>query len=268
MIRFGGPLLYHGGEDQQRSFDSTDKKFRRFLTETGGSCSPLTHKFRRRGRIFIALAIKELPGEKRHIREPRRNGYTFRPTTGKDGMQTKRLAKFQTRQEDYMMKTDNRGGFKKGRSGNPAGRPCGSRNQAQLECEELLQAAAPALMKVLIEKALKGNMQGLRLCIERLYPAPKDQPLQLTFPAIESAKYLLPACQELTKTLAGVRQISAAEGQSLAHILASYVPILEAADDGQQLIDLERHLAESRTMNSSCAILRRTLTAKTGESPK
>lgn len=30
----GGPLLYHGGEDEQRSFDSTCRKFHRFLTET------------------------------------------------------------------------------------------------------------------------------------------------------------------------------------------------------------------------------------------
>lgn len=34
MIEYGGPLLYHGGEDQQRSFDSTCNKFRRFLTGT------------------------------------------------------------------------------------------------------------------------------------------------------------------------------------------------------------------------------------------
>jgi hypothetical protein len=33
MIDYGGPLLYHGGEDQQRSFDSTCRKLRRFLTE-------------------------------------------------------------------------------------------------------------------------------------------------------------------------------------------------------------------------------------------
>jgi hypothetical protein len=34
MIEYGGPLLYHGGEDQQRSFDSTCRKFRRFLDAT------------------------------------------------------------------------------------------------------------------------------------------------------------------------------------------------------------------------------------------
>jgi len=33
-IEYGGPLLYQGGEDQQRSFDSTCRKFRRFLIET------------------------------------------------------------------------------------------------------------------------------------------------------------------------------------------------------------------------------------------
>ena len=33
MIGTGGLLLYHGGEDQQKSFDSTCRKFRRFLIE-------------------------------------------------------------------------------------------------------------------------------------------------------------------------------------------------------------------------------------------
>jgi hypothetical protein len=33
MIVYGGPLLHHGSEDQQMSFDSTCRKFRRFLTE-------------------------------------------------------------------------------------------------------------------------------------------------------------------------------------------------------------------------------------------
>jgi hypothetical protein len=34
MIEYGGPLLHHGSEDAQISFDSTCRKFRRFLTET------------------------------------------------------------------------------------------------------------------------------------------------------------------------------------------------------------------------------------------
>ena len=34
MIEYGGPLLYHGGEDEQRSFDATCRKFKRFVGET------------------------------------------------------------------------------------------------------------------------------------------------------------------------------------------------------------------------------------------
>ena len=34
MIEYGGLRLYHGAEDQQRSFDSTCRKLRRFLIET------------------------------------------------------------------------------------------------------------------------------------------------------------------------------------------------------------------------------------------
>jgi len=34
MIEYGGPLLYHGGEAEQSSFDSTCRKFKRFLEQT------------------------------------------------------------------------------------------------------------------------------------------------------------------------------------------------------------------------------------------
>jgi hypothetical protein len=33
MIEYGGPLLSHAGDDQQTSFDSTCRKFRRFLAK-------------------------------------------------------------------------------------------------------------------------------------------------------------------------------------------------------------------------------------------
>ena len=36
LVEEGGPLLYHSdSEEQQRSFESTCRKFRRFLTESG-----------------------------------------------------------------------------------------------------------------------------------------------------------------------------------------------------------------------------------------
>ena len=49
MIEYGGPLLYHGGEDQQRSFDSTCRKFHAVPHQDGSLTLAVTHKFPRRG---------------------------------------------------------------------------------------------------------------------------------------------------------------------------------------------------------------------------
>ena len=50
MIEYGGPLLYHGGEDQQRSFDSTCRKFHNSLTRrlAEARCHPQIPPRRRR----------------------------------------------------------------------------------------------------------------------------------------------------------------------------------------------------------------------------
>ena len=59
--------------------------------------------------------------------------------------------------------------FAKGQSGNPAGRPIGSKNKCA-QFRELLEDDLPALVSVLREKALEGDMNAMRLLLERLVP--------------------------------------------------------------------------------------------------
>jgi hypothetical protein len=63
-----------------------------------------------------------------------------------------------------------RRGFPAGVSGNPAGRPKGSRNKTTLAIEALLEGEAEALTRKAIERALEGDMAALRLCMDRLAP--------------------------------------------------------------------------------------------------
>ena len=58
--------------------------------------------------------------------------------------------------------------WRKGTSGNPAGRPTGSRNKATLYFEELLDGQGEALIKKAVELSLKGDTTALRLCLERI----------------------------------------------------------------------------------------------------
>ena len=55
-----------------------------------------------------------------------------------------------------------------------SGRPRGSRNKATLAIESLLEGQAEALTQTAVHKALEGDSIALRLCIERIAPAPKD----------------------------------------------------------------------------------------------
>ena len=59
--------------------------------------------------------------------------------------------------------------FVKGQSGNPSGRPIGSKNKCT-QFRELLEDDLPALVSVLRTKALEGDMNAMRLLLERLVP--------------------------------------------------------------------------------------------------
>jgi hypothetical protein len=68
--------------------------------------------------------------------------------------------------------------FKKGESGNPAGKPRGARDK-RTALRELLRPYAPALVEKVVEQALQGDTTALKLCLDRLMPPlrPTSEPL-------------------------------------------------------------------------------------------
>lgn len=62
--------------------------------------------------------------------------------------------------------------FKKGQSGNPAGRPRGALGKAT-RWREALSVHGDDLFKVAVEHALNGDMTALKLCLERISPPVK-----------------------------------------------------------------------------------------------
>src|SRR3989442_12355646 len=72
--------------------------------------------------------------------------------------------------------------FEKGESGNPAGRPRGSRNRTALLMENLLSYEAEAIGRKAVEMAIKGDMAAIRLCMDRLAPPRKEEPIAFELP--------------------------------------------------------------------------------------
>ena len=68
-----------------------------------------------------------------------------------------------------------------------SGRRKGSRNKATIAIESLLQGQAEALTQTAVTKALEGDSLALRLCMERIAPAPKDQPVSFSLPKMNNS---------------------------------------------------------------------------------
>ena len=66
--------------------------------------------------------------------------------------------------------------FKPGQSGNPKGKPQGSRHKATIAALNLLEGEAQALTRKCIDLAMEGDMGALRLCLERIVCPVKDRP--------------------------------------------------------------------------------------------
>src|SRR4051794_32677609 len=65
--------------------------------------------------------------------------------------------------------------FQPGHSGNPRGRPVGSRHKATWAAEALLDDEAEELTRTAINLAKSGDTTALRLCLERLCPPRRDR---------------------------------------------------------------------------------------------
>jgi hypothetical protein len=72
--------------------------------------------------------------------------------------------------------------FQPGQSGNPAGRPPGSRNKRTIIAEKLLDDSAGELTTAAIKCATEGDPAALRACMDRIVPRLRHRPLDFAMP--------------------------------------------------------------------------------------
>jgi hypothetical protein len=128
--------------------------------------------------------------------------------------------------------------FKKGQSGNPAGRPQGSRHKTTLAMEELLDGEAEKLTRKAVELALAGDGQALRLCIERIIPPRKDRPVQFDMPTLATVADIVPAHAAIAAAVSA-GEITPGEGLDCARLIEGAARAIELTDIEQRLAKLE-----------------------------
>lgn len=127
-----------------------------------------------------------------------------------------------------------------GQSGNPAGRPRGTRNRATIIAEALFDGEVDAIVRRVIAGALAGDPVCLRLALERLVPPAKDRPIQIELPILATAADAVTAVAAVTASVAG-GAITPAEGVALAGLVEIHRKTLETAALAARIEALERN---------------------------
>ncbi|MDL2207534.1 DUF5681 domain-containing protein [Desulfovibrio sp. OttesenSCG-928-M16] len=128
--------------------------------------------------------------------------------------------------------------FKPGQSGNPAGRKRGTRNKSTVAAQVLLDGEAEALTRKAVELALEGNIQALKLCLERLLPPVKERSVSLKLPALTGADDL-PKLTAVLLTAVGRGELTIGEAAGLSTLVANHGKALECAELEKRIAALE-----------------------------
>lgn len=112
-----------------------------------------------------------------------------------------------------------------GQSGNPRGRPPGRGHAAQMR--EALTSKLPAILEKLVQLAVEGDVQAIKLVLERTLPAikPMEQPVELALPDVGAS-----LTQQARDVLASVSrgEIAPTQAAQLVTTIGTVVKIAEA----------------------------------------
>ena len=127
------------------------------------------------------------------------------------------------------------GTFSKGNTG----RPKGTRNLKTVAIESLLEGQAEALTQTAISKALEGDSIALRLCMDRIMPAPKDKRIKVQLPSISAPRDLLKAAREVMISVQS-GELTPLEGEKVMVLLERCQKLFVSVDLEERIEALEQ----------------------------
>lgn len=128
--------------------------------------------------------------------------------------------------------------FKKGRSGNPAGKPKGTRHRTTLLAESLMQAEAEGIVNVVIAAAKNGDIPAARIILERIVPPRKDGPISFQLPTIETAGDASKAMGSILGAVAA-GEITPGEAKEVSGLIEAFVKTYEFFELERRITALE-----------------------------
>ena len=128
-------------------------------------------------------------------------------------------------------------------SGN-AGRPKGTGNLKTVAIESLIEDQAKALTQTAISKAREGDSVALRLCMDRIMPAPKGRRIKVQLPSISSPRDLLKAASDVMISVQ-TGELTPLEGEKVMALLERCQKLYVSIDLVERIEALEQKVLPS-----------------------
>jgi len=94
------------------------------------------------------------------------------------------------------------------------------------------------ISRKLVEEACLGNIQAIKLVLERTIPAKKSRDIEIALPALETSSDALKAIAAIIAAVS-CGNITPSEGEDLSKIVDSFVRAIEAYDLEKRIKALE-----------------------------
>ena len=131
--------------------------------------------------------------------------------------------------------------FKPGQSGNPAGRPKGSRNKITLLAQAMVEAEGPELIRSYIDGAKAGKPVAQRLTGSVVFPPYRYRPVEIDLPDTDTPAGVAAAQSALVRHVAE-GEILPEQGETVSRMLDATLRALEVADLDGRVRRLEEQL--------------------------
>jgi hypothetical protein len=128
--------------------------------------------------------------------------------------------------------------FRKGQSGNPSGKPKGTRNRTTVLAEKLMQDGAADIVTAVLAAARRGDMSAARLILDRISPVRRGRPVYVDLPPVRTASDVAEAMSALTRAI-GSGDLTPDEAATVASVFEMRRKALETEEFELRLKALE-----------------------------
>ena len=131
-----------------------------------------------------------------------------------------------------------RSAFKPGTSGNPRGKPAGTRSKSTQLLLSLMEGDASAITKAVIDAAIGGDLMAAKIILDRLIPPAKERPINVDLPGTTDAAGVS-AAQSAILQAAACGELLPGEAATLSAIVESKRRAIETQELSDRIALLE-----------------------------